>query len=76
MLLSEANPTKAHYDRSTEDVLKLDSTSANTDLHWLPRLTLDQALELTIEWYKGFQEGRDLRTLATNQITFYQNQCR
>lgn len=54
-------------------ILKLDSTDAQNHLGWFPRLSLDRALDLTVEWYKGFQDRNDLRELTENQINSYQD---
>jgi CDP-glucose 4,6-dehydratase len=35
----------------------LDSTKARTRLGWSPRFTLEQGLERTIRWYRGFLEA-------------------
>jgi CDP-glucose 4,6-dehydratase len=52
-------------------LLKLDSAKAKTELHWLPKLSLREALVLTVEWYKDFNNERDLRTTTLRQIEFY-----
>jgi CDP-glucose 4,6-dehydratase len=54
-------------------ILKLDSTDAKAELGWDRKLSLDQALELTAAWYKGFKDKRDLRALTEDQISFYQD---
>lgn len=51
--------------------LKLDSSKARDRLGWLPQLTLRQALDLTIEWYRAFHEGADLRSFSAGQIRRY-----
>jgi CDP-glucose 4,6-dehydratase len=54
-------------------MLSLDCSKASTMLGWAPRLSLDQALELTTDWYKGFKRNADLRTLTESQINRYHN---
>lgn len=54
-------------------LLKLDSAKAKNELNWLPKLTLDEAVKMTAEWYRGFKDERDLIKLTTDQINFYQN---
>jgi CDP-glucose 4,6-dehydratase len=52
-------------------LLTLDSTKARTLLGWRPRLSLQQAIELTLEWYRAAQkeEGAEaLRELTFRQI--------
>ena len=54
-------------------LLKLDSAKAKMELGWLPKLTLDEAVNLTAEWYRGFKDKRDLVELTGAQIDFYEN---
>ena len=53
--------------------LKLDSTKAKSELNWLPKLSLNEAVKLTTEWYRAFKEKVDLVELTSNQINFYQD---
>lgn len=53
-------------------MLSLDCSKARTLLCWKPRLSLDNALEWTIEWYKAHQRGSDVRRLTEDQIDRYQ----
>jgi CDP-glucose 4,6-dehydratase len=39
--------------------LKLDCSKALTLLNWRPRLSIDQALKETVEWYKLYYRGAD-----------------
>jgi CDP-glucose 4,6-dehydratase len=48
--------------------LKLDCSKATARLGWAPRLSLDEALRLTLEWYKAFHEGKDMRAFTLAQI--------
>ncbi|MBA3634751.1 MAG: CDP-glucose 4,6-dehydratase [Acidobacteria bacterium] len=52
-------------------LLKLDSAKAKTELKWLPKLNLDEAVNLTAEWYRGFKDRQDLVKLTNRQIEFY-----
>ena len=54
-------------------LLKLDSTKAKNELNWLPKLNLEDAINLTAEWYQGFKDKKDLIELTKSQIEFYQN---
>jgi len=54
-------------------LLKLDSAKAKNELNWSPKLSLEEAVKLTAEWYRGFKDKQDLIKLMTNQINFYQN---
>ncbi len=52
--------------------LRLDSSLAREVLGWQPRLSLDEALEWTMEWWRSAIDGRDLLGLATDQINAYE----
>lgn len=54
--------------------LRLDSAKARALLGWHPRLTLEEAIEMTIEWYLAVQKGvGSLRNLTLRQIREYAN---
>jgi CDP-glucose 4,6-dehydratase len=55
------HPHEAH-------TLKLDSTKARIELGWAPRLSLIEALQLTVDWYKAHHRGDDLRALCERQV--------
>ncbi|HET7802754.1 MAG TPA: CDP-glucose 4,6-dehydratase [Pseudolabrys sp.] len=48
--------------------LRLDSTKAMQMLGWKPRWNLTETLERAVEWYKSWQQGRDLRQLMSRQL--------
>lgn len=62
------HPHEAHY-------LKLDCSKARAELGWEPRWNLEQALAATVEWYRAYQSGADLRQLTLRQIEDYENDC-
>ena len=67
-VVTEADaPHEARY-------LTLNAGKAGRELGWVPRLTLDDALALTINWYKAFAEGRDMGTFTLEQIRAYTTQ--
>jgi CDP-glucose 4,6-dehydratase len=53
-------------------VLRLDSTKAKTALGWTPRLTVYEAVKLTIDWHKAEIGGADMRTATVRQIAAYE----
>lgn len=57
-------PHEAHY-------LKLDCSKAAAKLGWRPRWNIDQALDATVQWYKAYQSGHELRDLMIRQIQSY-----
>jgi CDP-glucose 4,6-dehydratase len=54
-------------------ILKLDCTKAQKRLGWKPRWRLNEALEATVAWYKGYLRGRDSREIALGQFEAYQS---
>jgi CDP-glucose 4,6-dehydratase len=53
-------------------LLKLDSEKSKQHLGWKPRLTLDECLEWTVDWYKSFQSHRAaIRSKSLAQIENY-----
>ena len=61
---SSRNPPEAHY-------LRLDCTKAKTILGWSPRLPLTKALEWTVEWYRHYQENKNMQDLSIAKIAGY-----
>ena len=51
-------------------LLMLDITKANLRLGWTPRLNINQTIELTVDWYKGYLNG-NVYELCLNQIKKY-----
>jgi CDP-glucose 4,6-dehydratase len=52
-------------------ILRLDSTKAKVGLGWRPRLSLDEAIGLTVDWYRAHQTGADMRAVTERQIAGY-----
>ncbi|WP_019833195.1 CDP-glucose 4,6-dehydratase [Sphingomonas sp. PR090111-T3T-6A] len=53
-------------------VLKLDSSKAHAELGWSPRLTVEQTLSLTAEWYAAYLRGEpDMREISRAQLAGY-----
>jgi CDP-glucose 4,6-dehydratase len=51
--------------------LKLDCSKAKARLNWNPKWNIEQALTTTVEWYKRYQAGHDIRSLMLRQIQDY-----
>ncbi len=60
----EKHPHEAEF-------LALDSGDAQRLLGWTPRLTLDDALRLTVQWQQQRQRGRDMILACREQIREY-----
>lgn len=52
-------------------LLRLDITKATTQLDWQPKLDLDTTINWTIDWYKAWAEGKNIRSLSLQQIQAY-----
>lgn len=51
--------------------LRLDCTKAQDRLGWLPRLSISDALEWTIAWYKAFRGDKNMRPFTEQQTQEY-----
>ena len=52
-------------------ILELDITKAQTLLNWEPKITIEEALELTINWYVATKNKYDMKSFTNAQITDY-----
>ncbi len=57
--------------RPEAGLLSLDSTKAKVELGWRPRLTIEAAVALTVEWYRAYREHADMRAFSERQIEHY-----
>ncbi len=53
--------------------LKLDCSKARSLLHWSPKLQLSTALEWVVNWYRGYQQNRDMRRITEAEIAEYES---
>jgi CDP-glucose 4,6-dehydratase len=53
-------------------ILRLDSSKARTALGWRPYLSTASALEWTMEWYRAWRDGEDMRLATMTQIERYE----
>ena len=58
------HPHEARY-------LKLDCSKAHSLLGWRPKLRVETALAWTVDWYKSWRAGHDMRALSVKQISTY-----
>lgn len=52
-------------------LLKIDSTKAREKLNWSSKLNLDEAINLTTEWYRSFKSNEDPLKITAQQIEIY-----
>jgi len=57
-------------------MLKLDWTKASLGLGWNPLLSLPEALDMTLDWYRSIQAGEDARQKCRSQIKTYETRLR
>lgn len=57
-------PHEAHY-------LTLTAAKARDVLGWRPKLSLDEALALTVDWYQACDRGADMHEFSLGQIDAY-----
>ena len=51
--------------------LKLDCSKAKSKLKWAPKIKLEQGLQLTGDWYKQYEQKKELKEFTQNQIEEY-----
>jgi CDP-glucose 4,6-dehydratase len=64
------NDPGAHPPES--GALRLDASRAATSLGWRPALSLSEALDWIVEWYRGWAAHEDARALTMTQISRYE----
>ena len=55
-------------DLHEENYLGLDCSKAQSRLNYKPRLSLEQAIKLTTDWYKAYEQNKDVRVVTETQI--------
>jgi CDP-glucose 4,6-dehydratase len=58
----------AHEHRA----LRLDVSRARTELGWRPRLGIERALQWSLDWYRAWQHGEEMRSVTLQQIEDYE----
>jgi CDP-glucose 4,6-dehydratase len=53
--------------------LKLDCSKARQYLNWVPRWTLEKAIQNITQWHKAHQQQNNIREMSLKQIADYQN---
>lgn len=71
---SAASWTQAQGEQPHEaHSLKLDCSKARQYLHWVPKWTLEQAIEKITHWQHAHHKQSNLREISLQQIINYQN---
>ena len=55
-----------------EDYLRLNCIKANSRLKWMPKLNLEQGIEWIIEWYKQYEQNKNIKDITRQQIEKFQ----
>ncbi len=53
-------------------LLKLDASKARMELGWKPQLKTEAALEWTMDWYRAWHRGEDMREKTCAQISAFE----
>ena len=69
---SENNGSASHE----ATILRLDSSLAYKELGWLPRWSLKQTLEKTVEWHQQWLYGTSMSSVCRDQIEVYMSDLR
>jgi CDP-glucose 4,6-dehydratase len=64
------------YDRSENKrheakLLRLDCSKAKTELGWRPRLTFEDSIKSTLDWYERWMQGESAQDIVREQIEGY-----
>ena len=54
--------------------LKLDCTKMKSTFDWKPRWNIQEGMQRTVDWYKAYQSGGDLRAKTLAQIEAFLNE--
>ena len=52
--------------------LKLDISKAKNVLNWNPVLNIEETIDFIVEWYKNFENKKDMKDISIKQIEEYQ----
>jgi CDP-glucose 4,6-dehydratase len=68
LALQKPSKKKTLHEDST---LRLDSTKARQILGWHPKWSLEKAVDRTMNWYKAYMDGQDMKKICDQQIEEY-----
>ncbi len=53
------------------NILKLDCSKIKNTIGWTPRLTIDEAIKLTVDWSKEYYSSKNINEISEKQILEY-----
>lgn len=53
------------------NLLMLDSSRLKFTFNWLPKWNIDTTIKQTVEWYKAYHDGSDMREFSEKQIELF-----
>ncbi len=66
-VINTSDPNAVHEDT----LLNLDVTKAYTMLNWTPKLSLEESIQFTVDWYKESLSEKDMYNFCVNQIEMH-----
>jgi CDP-glucose 4,6-dehydratase len=54
-------------------LLRLDISKATGELNWFPKMRAEEAIKRTIQWYKAFYSGSNVKKLVEEDLKHYQS---
>jgi CDP-glucose 4,6-dehydratase len=64
-------PLQRQSEKKESNFLSLDINKAQALLGWRPLLSVDQAIERTVDWYKNYSNYPDMQNFCDKQISSY-----
>jgi len=73
--LPDSLPWKTSDEDNPQEsqILKLDNSKARTRLAWHPILSIDQALDWTVDWHQTWLNKQEMKEFTLNQIQDFMN---
>lgn len=65
--------TESGEKKHEANYLKLDISKAKMKLKWSPKWQTKQALSATVEWYKAYKSGKNMKDFTYDQISLYES---
>ena len=62
---------KPDFSKHEDQILKLNSNKARKILKWKTKLSIEEILRLTLEWYQHYYEKKDIIEFTNQQIDYF-----